>query len=87
MIAAILAIALYSDRANRAGVVLLSNELLDSLRGQITREVTSYLEPATRATRLVRDIVARNAGADRPAALEAFASSALRQIPQIDALY
>jgi adenylate cyclase len=87
VILAILAIALYSDRANRAGAVLLSDDLLDSLGARVSQEVTSYLDPAIRATRLVRDIVDRNAISDRSAALEEFASSALRQIPQIDALY
>jgi len=87
VIVAILAIALYSDHANRAGVLLLSDELLDSLQSRISQEVASYFSPATRATRLVRDIVVRNAISDRAAALEAFAASALRQTPQIDALY
>jgi adenylate cyclase len=87
VIVAILAIALYSYWANRAGVEGLSDDLLDALRGRITQEVTSYLDPAIRATRLVHDVVARNALTDRFAALESFASSALRQIPQIDALY
>jgi adenylate cyclase len=87
VIVTILAIALYSERANRAGVVLLSDDLLASVQRRITQQVTSYLDPAIRATQLVRDAVAWNAVSDRSAALEAFAASALRQIPQIDALY
>ena len=57
VIVTILAIALYSDRANRAGVVLLSDDLLASVQRRITTQVTSYLDPAVRATRLVRDAV------------------------------
>jgi class 3 adenylate cyclase len=87
VILTILAITLYSERANRAGVVALSDDLLASMQRRITQQVISYLDPAIRATQLVRDAVAWNAVSDRSAALEAFAASALRQIPQIDALY
>lgn len=87
VIMAILAIALYSQRANRAGVLLLSDDLLTALQGRIALEVTAYLDPATRAARLARDMVAHDSTPDPRAALEAFAASALRQIPQIDAFY
>lgn len=87
VIIAVLAIALYSERANRAGVLLLSDDLLTGLQDRISLEVTAYLDPATRAARLARDMVARESISDRAAALEAFAAGALRQIPQIDALY
>jgi class 3 adenylate cyclase len=86
VIIAILAIALYSERTNRAGVLALSDDMLDILQSRISLEVTSYLQPAIRATRLVRDIVARKTVVDH-AAVESFAWSALRQIPQVDALY
>jgi adenylate cyclase len=87
VIAAILAIALYSERANRSGVLRLSDDLLTGLERRISQEVTAYLDPATRAARLARDMVARTTIADPRSALEAFAASALRQIPQIDAFY
>ena len=87
VIAAILAIALYSERANRSGVLQLSGELLTSLERRISQEVAAYLDPATRAARLARDMSARTAITDPKAALETFAASALRQIPQIDAFY
>ena len=87
VIAAILAIALYSERANRSGVLLLSDDLLTSLEWRISQEVTAYLDPATRAARLARDMIARTTISDPKVALEAFAASALRQIPQIDAFY
>lgn len=87
VIAAILAIALYTDRVNRAGVLTLSNTLLAELQARISQEVSGYLEPATRATLLARDMVTANAIADPRAALQGFAASALGQIPQIDAMY
>jgi hypothetical protein len=87
VIAAILAIALYSERANRTGVLLLSDDLLTSLERRISQEVAAYLDPATRAARLARDMVARTTITDPRGALEAFAASALNQIPQIDAFY
>lgn len=87
VIVAILAIVLYSERANRSGVLRLSDDLLTGLQDRISLEVTGYLDPATRAARLARDMVAREPGSDSRPALEAFAASALRQIPQIDAFY
>lgn len=87
IIAAILMIVLYSEGANRSGVLLLSDSLLTSLEQRISQQVTAYLEPATRAAQLARDLVAQNRIADPKAALEAYAASALRQIPQIDAFY
>jgi class 3 adenylate cyclase len=87
VIIAILGIALYSDRVNRVGVLALSDDLLDGLQSRIAQQVASYLDPATRATRLARDMAAQTAVADHPALLQAFAASALRQIPQIDAFY
>lgn len=87
VIAAILAIALYTERANQSGVLLLSDSLLTSLEQRISQQVSSYLQPATRAERLAGDMAAQKRIADPKVALEAFAASALRLTPQIDALY
>ena len=87
VIAATLAIALYSERANRAGVLLLSDSLLTSLQQRISQQVSAYLQPATRAERLAGDMVAQKRIADPKVALEAFAAGVLRLTPQIDALY
>ena len=43
MIASILAIAVFADRANRAGVLALSDELLDALANRISEQVSAYL--------------------------------------------
>jgi len=87
VIAAILAITLYTDRVNRAGVIALSNTLLAGLQARIEHQVSGYLDPATRAAELARDMISRNAVPDNSTVLEAYAASALKQIPQIDAFY
>jgi class 3 adenylate cyclase len=87
VVAAILAIALYSERENRAGVLRLSDDLLVGLQERVATEVTAYLAPAMRAIRLAHDIVSRSTIADLRAPSEAFAWSALQEIPQIDAFY
>ncbi len=87
VIAAILAITLYTDRVNRAGVIALSNTLLAGLQDRISHQVSGYLDPATRAALLARDMTSRNAVPDNGAVLEAYAASALNQLPQIDAFY
>jgi adenylate cyclase len=87
VIAAILVITLYTNRVNRAGVIALSKTLLAGLQARISHEVSDYLDPATRAALLARDMVAHNAVPDSGSVLEAFAASALNQIPQIDAFY
>jgi hypothetical protein len=55
MIATILFIAFFADRANRDGVLALSNDLLVTLQHRIGIEVPAYLEPAARAVRTLRD--------------------------------
>jgi class 3 adenylate cyclase len=87
VIAAILAITLYTDRVNRAGVIALSNTLLAGLQDRIEHRVSGYLDPATRAAILAREMITRNAVPDNSTVLEAYAASALKQIPQIDAFY
>ncbi len=87
VIAAILAITLYTNRVDRAGVIALSKTLLAGLQAQIAQRVSDYLDPATRAALLARDMVAHNAVPDSGTVLEAYAASALKHIPQIDAFY
>jgi adenylate cyclase len=87
VISAILAITLYTDRVNRAGVIVLSHTLLSGLEARIAQQVSDYLDPATRAALLARDMIAHNAVPERSTVLEAYAASALKQIPQIDSFY
>lgn len=85
--ASILAIIFYTDRVNRVGVLGLSNSLLAGLQAHIAQQVSGYLDPATRAALLARDMVARNAVPDNRAVLEPYAASVLKHMPQIDAFY
>jgi adenylate cyclase len=83
MIATILFIAFYADRANRAGALALSNDLLVTLEQRIGNEVSAYLEPAARAVRILRDTLHDGALGDRLPLVETFSSGLLREIPQI----
>jgi adenylate cyclase len=87
VVVAMLVIAITSEHANRAGALRLSNDLLADLQDRIAEEVTAYFVPATRAARLARNMAANTTITDPRASLEAFALSALQDIPQIDALY
>ncbi len=83
MIGAVLGIALYTDRANRTGVLGLSNDLLNELDGRIELQVAAYLNPAERAMAIINDTLTRF---DRQTRAEVFvrvAASALRAVPQI----
>jgi adenylate cyclase len=65
MIATILFIAFYADRANRAGALGLSDDLLVTLEQRIGVEVSAYLEPAARTVRILRDTLHDGALGDR----------------------
>ena len=83
MVATILAIAVYFDRANRAGALALSNDLLATLEERIGNEVSGYLEPPGRAVRVLRDTLRDGALGDRLPLAETLAGSLLREVPQI----
>jgi adenylate cyclase len=83
MIATILFIAFYADRANRAGALGLSDDLLVTLEQRIGVEVSAYLEPAARTVRILRDTLHDGALGDRLPLVETFSRSLLREIPQI----
>jgi adenylate cyclase len=83
MIATILFIAFYADRANRDGALALSRDLLITLEQRIGVEVSAYLEPAARAARILRDTLHDGALGDQLPLVESFASSLLGEMPQI----
>jgi len=83
MIVAILSIALYAERANRSGVLGLSNDLLNALDSRVALAVSSYLDPATRTVAVARDVIKGGSIAERLPVLETVGASLLRQIPQI----
>ncbi|HEV2548282.1 MAG TPA: cache domain-containing protein [Stellaceae bacterium] len=84
MIATILAIALYSYRANRSGALALSNDLLATLEERVTVTLSHYLDPAVRAVRIARATVPDGTNPARLPLIDALASSLLREVTQID---
>ncbi|MBV8167311.1 MAG: GAF domain-containing protein [Alphaproteobacteria bacterium] len=82
MIAAILGIALYAERANRAGILSLSDEVLATLEARVTLQISSYLTPAARALRIVGEMI-EAAGRNPNRLIERYATGVLREIPQI----
>jgi len=87
VILSILGISLYTYQANREGALMLSEAVLDALQARIAQEVSSYLNPATQAALIARDMVARNAISDGQTAIEGFAASMLNQVPNLEGFY
>jgi len=88
LIAAVLiGIAFYSYEANRTGVLGLSDELLQELQNRIAFQVEDYLDPAVRATQLVRDMAANTPVDFRFQVFERLAMNALARLPEVDAFY
>lgn len=85
MIAAILFIAVYSDHANRTGVLELSDDVLSGLDSRIALEVSGYLDPAARVARILRGMMKQDAVA-QPAEAAALSATVLREIPQVENL-
>ncbi|HEU4824961.1 MAG TPA: hypothetical protein VFS85_00695, partial [Dongiaceae bacterium] len=87
VIVAIVAIAFYSDAANRRGVLALSDDLLNTLDAQITQRVSAFLDPCEQSLRIMRDIAVNTPTTERRASSERFAISVLKEVPQIAAFY
>ncbi|HVI89581.1 MAG TPA: cache domain-containing protein [Dongiaceae bacterium] len=83
VIAAILGIALYADRANRSGALALSDDVLTALDGRIRSQVSAFLDPCARALRIARDLVEGAAMGEKREIGVSFAVNALKEIPQI----
>ena len=80
-------IAFYSYEANRTGVLGLSGELLEELQDRIALQVERYLDPAARATQLVRDMAVNTPVDFRFQVFERLAMNALARLPEVDAFY
>ena len=83
MAAAILAIAFYSDSANRRGVLVLSDDMLDALESRIALAVSDYLDPAARAVRAARDIARNRTPEDRRQLSETYGAVTLKEVSQV----
>lgn len=84
VIAGIVGIAFYLDRANRRGALALAEDTLGTLQARVEQEVAGFLAPVARATRLAAQIAAENRldAAEAPQ-LERLAMAMLRDTPQI----
>lgn len=84
VIAGIVGIAYYLDRANRRGALALAEDTLGTLQARVEQEVAGFLAPVARATRLAAQIAAENRldAAEAPQ-LERLAMAMLRDTPQI----
>jgi class 3 adenylate cyclase len=87
VIVAILGITLYSHEANRRGVLTLSDDLLNTLDGQIAQRVSAFLDPCERALRIMREIARNTPLTERRAASDRFAVAVLKVLPQVAAFY
>lgn len=78
-----LGIALYADRANRAGVLGLSDTLLHGLQERIALQVSAYLEPASRAALLAHSMLGRSGATAHAEDAIVFATSVIEETPQV----
>lgn len=85
--AAVLAIAFYSHSANRKGVLALSDDLLETLDGQIAQRVAAFLDPCARALRIMTEVEINTPLAERRKVAERYAGGVLAEIPQIASFY
>jgi adenylate cyclase len=79
----LLGIAIYADSANRAGVLGLSQTLLQSIQQRIALQVSAYLEPAAHTTLLAHSMLGRGGATEHAPEAYMFAASVLRETPQI----
>jgi len=77
-------IALYTDEANRDGVLVLSNSLLEGLQERIALKVSAHLVPSERATLLAQSLIGRGGATNRADEARAFATAVLRHTPQVE---
>lgn len=87
MLAAIVAIALYTYQNNRRDVLALSDDVLQSLNRRIATEVRSYLSPASQIAMLASNILAVHGLEDKRELAEPFAIHVLRNNPQLSSFF
>jgi class 3 adenylate cyclase len=84
VVAGIVGIALYLERANRSGALALADDTLTTLQGRVEQQVSAFLAPIARSARLAAQIAAeqRPDAAEAPQ-LERLAMAILRDTPQV----
>jgi class 3 adenylate cyclase len=84
ILAALLGIALYNDRANREGALALTDEMLHSLDDRVAQQVEVFLGSGERVLRLARDLFVTSEGElDRDDILLRFAQRLLEELDHI----
>src|SRR4051812_17901722 len=83
IIALILAIAIYADRANRRGALALSEDVLIALDARISDQVTSYFGPAARALAVGKYLAEGEPPSERRELVEKYSIGALKEISQV----
>jgi hypothetical protein len=84
IVGVLLGIEVYTDAANRAGVLSLSDTLLSGLRQRIALQVSLYLVPAERAILLAQAQFGHGGATRRADEARALATSVLAHTPQVD---
>jgi adenylate cyclase len=79
----LLGITVYADRANRSGVLGLTNTLLRSTQERISLQVSAYLDPAAHTTLLAHAMLGRGSATTQAEEAYSFARSELNATPQI----
>ena len=87
IVAAIIAVTLYSYRSNRNDALALSQNLVEVLDQRVQAEVESYLDPAARAVRTLAGMRPDDGLASGWPLLERLALQLLRDRPQLASLY
>jgi adenylate cyclase len=88
IVAAIIAVTLYSYRSNRDDALALSQNLVEALDERVQLEVESYLEPAARAVRTLAGMRPEDRlSASEWPLLDRLAQQLLRERPQLASLY
>src|SRR3954464_1063133 len=83
IIALILAITIYADRANRRGALALSEDVLTALDARISDQVASYFGPAARALAVGKYLAEGEPPSERRELVEKYSIGALKEIFQV----
>ncbi len=84
VVAGIIGIAVFLERANRQGALALADDTLSTLQARVDQQVEAFLAPIAQATRLTAQLAGegRLDVADAPA-MERLAMAILRDTPQV----
>ncbi|MFC1580802.1 adenylate/guanylate cyclase domain-containing protein [Thermodesulfobacteriota bacterium] len=84
ILAAVLSIAYFSYRINKRAVLMLSNDLLNSLNRRVCEEVESYMSPAAHMVEIVGEMIKdENFLSERSHEIDSLTSAIIRTYPQL----